>query len=68
MTGVTTVRREYRRRGIATALKVHIIRFAQENGVQEIFTGNDSQNPMYQLNLKLGFKSQPSWVRVEKKF
>jgi GNAT superfamily N-acetyltransferase len=66
MTGVTTVRREYRRRGIATALKLHIIRFAQENGVQEIFTTNDSQNPMYQLNLKLGFTPQPSWVRVEK--
>jgi len=66
-TGVTTVRRAYRRRGIATVLKVHIIRFAKEQGVQEIFTTNDSQNPMYQLNLKLGFEPQPSWVRVEKK-
>jgi GNAT superfamily N-acetyltransferase len=66
-TGVTTVRRAYRRRGIATALKVHVIRFAQEQGVEEIFTTNDSQNPMYQLNLKLGFEPQSSWVRVEKK-
>ncbi|MBN2305056.1 MAG: GNAT family N-acetyltransferase [Anaerolineae bacterium] len=65
-TGVTTTRREYRRRGIATALKVHIIRYAQARGVQEIFTTNDSTNPMYQLNLSLGFEPQPSWVRVEK--
>lgn len=66
VTGVTSTRREYRRRGIATALKVHIITYAQQHGVQEIFTTNDSQNPMYQLNLKLGFEPQPSWVRVEK--
>lgn len=66
ITGVTATRREYRRRGIATALKIHVIRFAQARGVQEIFTTNDSQNPMYQLNLALGFEPQPSWVRVEK--
>jgi GNAT superfamily N-acetyltransferase len=66
ITGVTTVRREYRRRGIATALKLHSIRYAKAHGVQEIFTTNDSKNPMYQLNLALGFEPQPSWVRVEK--
>lgn len=68
MTGVTATRREYRRRGLATALKVYVIRFAREHGVQEIFTTNDSKNPMYQLNLALGFQQQPSWVRVEKLF
>ncbi len=66
VTGVTSVRREYRRRGIATALKVHAIGYAKAHGVGEIFTTNDSQNPMYQLNLALGFQPQPSWVRVEK--
>ena len=66
VTGVTSTRREYRRRGIATALKVHAIRYAKARGVQEIFTTNDSKNPMYQLNLALGFQPQPSWVRVEK--
>ncbi|HSM55033.1 MAG TPA: GNAT family N-acetyltransferase [Candidatus Sulfomarinibacteraceae bacterium] len=66
ITGVTTVRRPYRRLGIATALKIHAIRFAKQQGVQEIFTTNDSQNPMYQLNLKLGFQPLPSWLRVEK--
>jgi mycothiol synthase len=66
MTGVTAVRREYRRKGIATALKVHIIRLIKTRGVEEIFTTNDSQNPMYQLNLHIGFVPQPSWVRMEK--
>ncbi len=67
VTGVTAIRREYRRQGIATALKVHVIRHAQAQGVPEIFTTNDSKNPMYQLNLKLGFQPLPSWVRVEKR-
>ena len=66
ITGVTSVRRTYRRRGIATALKVHVIGYAQTHGVEEIFTTNDSKNPMYLLNLALGFEPQPSWVRVEK--
>ena len=65
-TNVTAVRREWRRKGIATALKVHIIQYAQAQGVSEIFTSNDAQNPMYQLNLRLGFEPLPSWVRVEK--
>lgn len=64
--GATAVRREYRRRGIATALKVHITSYVQAQGVVEIFTSNDSKNPMYQLNLMLGFRPKPSWVRVEK--
>lgn len=66
ITGVTTTRREYRRRGIATALKLHVIQYAQTHGAQEIWTTNDAQNPMYQLNLALGFQPQPAWVRVEK--
>ncbi|MBI5958168.1 MAG: GNAT family N-acetyltransferase [Chloroflexi bacterium] len=66
VTGVTSTRRDYRRRGIATALKIHAIRYAKAHGVPEIFTTNDSKNPMYQLNLALGFQPQPSWVRVEK--
>ena len=65
-TGMTGILRDYRRRGIATALKIHIIRHLQQEGVHDIFTSNDSQNPMYQLNLALGFKPLPSWVRVEK--
>ena len=45
---------------------MHIVRYAQAHGVPEIWTTNDAQNPMYQLNLALGFQPKPSWVRVEK--
>lgn len=64
--GLTGVLRPYRRRGIASALKVHLLRYAQERGALSVVTTNDSKNPMYQLNLKLGFEPQPAWVRVEK--
>jgi GNAT superfamily N-acetyltransferase len=64
--GVTGVRREYRRRGLATALKVHLITYARQRGVRQIVTNNASHNPMYQLNLQLGFQPQPAWIRVEK--
>lgn len=64
--GVTGVRRAYRRRGIATAVKVHLLRFAQGRGAQAIATSNDAANPMYALNVKLGFEPEPAWVRTEK--
>ena len=66
LTGATGVRREYRRRGIASALKAHLILYAKQRGVQEMSTTNDSRNPMYGLNLQLGFKPESAWVRVAK--
>lgn len=65
-TGMTTVRREWRRKGVATALKLTIIDHLNTQGIAEIHTSNDAQNPMYQLNLAMGFEPMPSWVRVEK--
>ena len=59
-TGLTGVRREYRRRGIATALKVMALQFARENGYTEIVTDNEENNPMFQINLQLGFEPQPA--------
>ena len=61
-TGLTGVVRSYRRRGIATALKVHTIRYAQANGAETIETSNEEESPMYALNLRLGFKAKPAWV------
>lgn len=61
-TGLTGVRRSHRRRGIATALKVHGIRYAQAYGNAVIETGNEEHNPMYQLNLQLGFRPKPAWM------
>lgn len=67
-TGLTGVRREYRRRGIATALKLRGIDFAQRYGAKTVETGNDEGNPMYQLNLQLGFRPKPAWLSFEKRF
>jgi GNAT superfamily N-acetyltransferase len=64
--GITGVIRSHRRRKIATALKMCSIRYAQENGFQTIYTNNEENNPMYQLNLDLGFKPLPAWAYYEK--
>jgi mycothiol synthase len=61
-TGLTGVKRSHRRRGIATALKVHGIRFAQQYGATAIETGNEEHNPMFQLNLQLGYRPKPAWM------
>lgn len=66
-TGLTGVIRAYRRRGIATALKVQAINFAQRLGIESIETDNEENNPMFQLNLRLGFKPIPAWVSYHKK-
>ena len=56
----TGVLPEYRGRGLATVLKLHAIRLAQQLGVRYIRTNNDSQNaPMLAVNHKLGYKPEP---------
>lgn len=65
-TSITGVMPAYRRRGIATALKVTSIRFAQRLGTKLIMTDNEENNPMYLLNLQLGFEPQPAWTDWEK--
>ena len=64
-TGLTGVRRPYRRRHIATAMKMRAIEGAVQlskpgSGLR-IVTGNAAENPMLELNLRLGFEKQPAW-------
>lgn len=63
--GVTGVLREYRRQGVATALKVKTIEYAKQHGYQLIATWNDSTNAgMLALNEKLGFRRQVGWITL----
>lgn len=64
--GETGVRRNYRRRGIARALKIATMRFAHSVGGRTIDTDNEENNPMYKLNLQLGFKPLPANVEFKK--
>jgi len=65
--GNTGVRREYRGRGIAIALKLKVIDFARRNGYEKMKTWNASNNaPMLAVNTKLGFKREIGWITLEK--
>ena len=65
--GFTGVRREYRRQGLATLLKVYGISFAQTHGYQIIQTFNKlEQTAILALNEKLGFELMFEDVLLEK--
>jgi GNAT superfamily N-acetyltransferase len=66
-TGLTGVIREYRRRGIALALKLKGIAYAKAHGFRVIKTWNDTTNrAMLALNERLGFVRQPAWITFAK--
>ena len=65
--GLTGVIREYRRRGIALALKLQAIAWAREHGQGELRTWNDSTNrAILAINERLGFIRQPIWISWNK--
>jgi GNAT superfamily N-acetyltransferase len=64
--GFTGVLPSHRRQGIATALKLRAIDFARNYGAKTIKTNNEENNPMYSLNLALGFKPAPAWLAFKK--
>jgi len=65
-TGLTGVLHNYRRQGLATTLKCLAIETAQRMGARLIQTYNEENNPMFHLNLRLGFQAQPADVDWEK--
>ena len=65
-TGLTAVARSHRRKGSATAIKVRSIEFARNIGARVIQTDNEENNPMYDLNVQLGFKPLPAWLLFRK--
>ena len=58
-TGGLGVLKEFRRKGIATALKIKAIEALLKKGITEIRTDNEENNPMYKINVALGFKPVP---------
>lgn len=67
VTGLTGVRREHRRRGIATALKVRAAAAAKALGYARTMTWNEQGNAgMLGINERLGFRFRPPWLEVER--
>ena len=47
---------EYRRQGICSAVKIYALENLKKKRFKQVFTGNEENNPMFQINLMLGFK------------
>ena len=62
-TGLSGVRREYRRKGVATALKHTSLMWAKSMGYKWIRTDNAATNVgMLSINIRVGFKFMPAWL------
>ena len=58
-TGSLGVLKEFRRKGIATALKIKAIEVLLKKGITQLRTDNEENNPMYKINVALGFNPVP---------
>lgn len=65
-TTLTGTRRNYRRRGLATALKAKAVETVRSLGGTRIRTDNDPRNPMYRINVDFGFESLPDLMTYRK--
>jgi RimJ/RimL family protein N-acetyltransferase len=67
--GFTGVKRMYRRKGIALALKLRAIAYAKEHTYLTIKTSIDASNSAsLAVNQHLGFVKQPEWIVFTKDF
>ena len=62
-TGLTGVRRDWRRHGVALALKLMAIDYAKSKGAPQVYTENATTNVgMLAINERLGFQRQPAEI------
>jgi GNAT superfamily N-acetyltransferase len=65
MHDITGVKRAWRGRGIAGALKAAEIAWAKENGYERLETQNEERNePIRRLNQRHGYVVEPGWITV----
>ena len=66
--GLTAVLRSHRGRGIATALKQWLLRWAGEHGYRELSTWTqDGNDAMQAVNVKLGYRPRPAVINVRRR-
>lgn len=71
-TGLTGVKASHRRQGIAAALKVKVLNYAKTTFVTadgrapSVMTENESNNPMFTINERMGFVRQPDFLMYRK--
>ena len=62
---MTAVRRDWRNRGVASALKRAQIAWAQEHGFERLTAANEERNAaMQHINSLLGYRLIPGRVRL----
>ena len=62
---LTGVKRAWRGRGIAAALKSAQIAWARANGYERLFTNNEERNlPIKRLNERFGYRREPGRILV----
>ena len=66
-TWMTGVGRDYRGRGLATAIKVEALTRAKAKGLRAMLTTNDEPNKaMREINANLGYQTLPAHIQLEK--
>lgn len=66
VTMLTGVLPSHRRQGITTAMKVAQIDLLKKQGFKRVITANEENNPMYKINITLGFKTRSSYFHYAK--